>query len=362
MNRSIFLAVSAGAAYFGYRALVDYTEEESHANTCCVALPSQIDEGYRLNRTGLFLYTREWAPKEEHLYPSLSSSPSSPSSSSSSPEFTPSAPELTCVTMTTPPRKAKGVVFIVHGMAEHCNRYSHVAALFNALGFYVHSLDNQGFGRSQGDRAYARSFNDFIDDYYDFVNETMLKYEENTPMFLVGHSMGGLIGYQVAARQPERWAGVIFSGFCYKLPPHVAPPHLKFVAAGLSSWLPKGSLPVSTLNLDEICSDPSVVQHARDDQWYEKGPVSFRLASELFTTIDNLPNVTPSAKFPVLFMHGKDDVICLPEGSEFLYSSHPHEDREIHIFDKMFHEIFNEFEKDQVMTIMSKWVLARTPK
>jgi hypothetical protein len=61
--------------------------------------------------------------------------------------------------------KAKGDVFLVHGLGEHIGRYEHVAAALNDAGYNVFGMDHQGHGRSEGDRGHAERFQHMVDDY-----------------------------------------------------------------------------------------------------------------------------------------------------------------------------------------------------
>mmetsp|Transcript_8801 Transcript_8801/g.11834 ORF Transcript_8801/g.11834 Transcript_8801/m.11834 type:complete len:333 (+) Transcript_8801:91-1089(+) len=315
-NKKVAVGVTVGALYLGYSALGKYTDETPTQGSS-VKLPADPGENLLENSQGLFLYTKSW--------------------------------------VTSPPADVRGIVFFIHGMNEHCNRYSHVAEALNGCGFAVHSMDHQGFGRSQGIRAYVKSFEDFVEDYLNYINLTRQKYPDGTPFYLICHSMGGLIGYLLAPRVPV--SGVIYTGICYELPPHVAPPHLKALAGVMSNWFPKGSLPVSTLNINEICRDPVVVQEALDDPLYVKEPVSFRLAYQLFTAIDTAQKLISHADYPVMFLHGREDKICLCGGSTTLFEAHQNEDKTIKIYDGMFHEVLHDNDKEMVIEDIKQWLL-----
>ena len=93
---------------------------------------------------------------------------------------------------------AKGVVLIVHGLAEHLGRYDLVTQELNGAGYTVYRFDNQGHGRSGGERGYLDDFNLFLDDT-DILVEKIRAEQYGLPIFMLGHSMGGFItaGYGV---------------------------------------------------------------------------------------------------------------------------------------------------------------------
>ena len=86
----------------------------------------------------------------------------------------------------------KAVVVIVHGYAEHSSRYIHVAEHLIRHGYAVYAFDLRGHGRSEGTRAFVRSFDDYLADLACFLTRVN-KREPGKPIFLLGHSMGGTI-------------------------------------------------------------------------------------------------------------------------------------------------------------------------
>ena len=127
-----------------------------------------------------------------------------------------------------------GVTRLSCSFAEHCGRYEYIAQALTAEGFVVLAMDHQGHGQSEGDRAHVRAFDDYVDDYIQYVNAESKEYEgSGIPMFLVvrvvldcrpvpcafialcimqGHSMGGTIASLVASRTSSLWRGVVLSG------------------------------------------------------------------------------------------------------------------------------------------------------
>ena len=92
-----------------------------------------------------------------------------------------------------PEGESRAVLLIVHGLAEHSGRYMNVVNHFVPLGYAVYGVDHVGHGKSSGTRVYVERFEDYTDTlkiYFDMVRH----WQPEKPVFLVGHSMGGLIG------------------------------------------------------------------------------------------------------------------------------------------------------------------------
>ena len=102
------------------------------------------------------------------------------------------------------------LVVIAHGYGEHIGRYDHVAAAFVARGASVHGLDHVGHGRSEGERALIVDFDLVADDLHGLIQDVRGGHPDR-PVFLVGHSMGGLIATRYAERHGEGLAGLVLS-------------------------------------------------------------------------------------------------------------------------------------------------------
>ena len=108
----------------------------------------------------------------------------------------------------TPPR---AVVLIAHGAAEHSGRYERLAEYLTGRGFTVAALDHPGHGQSEGGRCYINSFDDYLNTLRVF-HQRVLQDNAGLPVFLLGHSMGGLISSAYLLRHQSELAGCILSG------------------------------------------------------------------------------------------------------------------------------------------------------
>src|SRR3989338_2702184 len=102
-----------------------------------------------------------------------------------------------------PDKEEKAAVVVVHGYAEHSGRYGRVAGYLNQAGYAVYAFDLRGHGRSEGRRAYAESFDEYLDDVGIFLGRVKSE-EAKKPVFLLGHSLGGTIAALFAiTRRPD---------------------------------------------------------------------------------------------------------------------------------------------------------------
>ena len=102
--------------------------------------------------------------------------------------------------------RPRGLVFILHGLGEHCGRYRHVAEALTAARFVCFGIDHRGFGKSGGTRAYLPAPQLAVADLGQLHQSVRAKYA-NLPAFAFAHSMGSLIGLGYALRYPGAGKG-----------------------------------------------------------------------------------------------------------------------------------------------------------
>jgi acylglycerol lipase len=156
----------------------------------------------------------------------------------------------------------RAIVAIVHGYAEHCNRYAHVATELVAQGFAVHSFDLRGHGKSSGDRCYVDAFSDYLKDLDRFLTEIRQHHPERE-IFLLGHSMGGAIALRYILDYQPAIRGLILSAPFLGSRAEDFPAPVVASIELLSQFLPK--LPSIRVDASQISSDPAIVQAYRND-------------------------------------------------------------------------------------------------
>ena len=107
--------------------------------------------------------------------------------------------------------QASAVVLISHGLGEHSGRYEHVAAAFNAAGLHVYALDHLGHGQSPGKRAFVSRFSELTDGVAELRAHIAHEYP-SMPVYLVGHSLGGLIAASTVLGAAHDYAGLLMTG------------------------------------------------------------------------------------------------------------------------------------------------------
>ncbi len=254
-----------------------------------------------------------------------------------------------------PTKGIKAVLLVVHGLAEHSGRYLNIVNYLVPKGYAVCSFDYQGHGKSGGLRGYVKRFSCYLDELRSFLGIVRNMYPENK-IYIVGHSIGGTIAANFATNHQDEFDGLILSGATIK--PGASLSRVKIAMANfLSLILPK--VGVDIIDASTISRDKAVVDAYVNDPLVYRGKISARLGAELISAMQELTRKMSQIKLPILIMHGTDDRLCDPEGSLMLYERVSSPDKTLKLYDGLYHEIFNEPEREQVFRDMEAWLDAR---
>lgn len=240
---------------------------------------------------------------------------------------------------------ARAAMVLVHGIGEHSGRYEHVGAAFAAAGVDVLAYDQRGFGRSGGERAHVKRFDDYLDDLEPLVAEQRAT---NLPLILMGHSLGGLVATTyLLSNRPQPDLAVLSS-------PALAaevPGWQRVLAPALGTVIPRLRIPAdfdgSVLSRDE--------QVQRD---YEHDPLresvsTARLGREILRTMASTSTSLDRLRIPTYVFHGSSDSLVPPSASEPLGGL---ENVTRKLWDGLRHECLNEPERDDVIAAIIAWL------
>jgi alpha-beta hydrolase superfamily lysophospholipase len=250
-----------------------------------------------------------------------------------------------------PVEEARGVLLIAHGLGEHGRRYTHVAERLAEVGLLVAVPDHRGHGRSGGPRAGLKRFADYTDDLHAVARTVGA---DGRPTFVLGHSMGGTIALEYALQYQDELSGLVLSGAAVQ--PGAQPKLVLEIAKLLSRVAP--GLPTAKLESGAISRDPEVVRAYEADPMVFHGKVPAGLAGGMLRLMDTFPSRVPQIKIPLLVLHGADDRLTSPAGSVLVHDVAGSADKQLTVYPGLYHEIFNEPERDVVLDDVARWLLA----
>jgi len=253
-----------------------------------------------------------------------------------------------------PEKDPKAVLFIVHGLAEHSGRYMNLVNHFVPLGYAIYGVDHIGHGKSDGLRVYVEQFEDFTDTLKDF-SHMIRDWQPKKPLFLIGHSMGGLISSIFLLDHQDELSGAVLSGPSVKVPDMSS---VTILAGKLfSTLMPK--LGLLALEADGVSRDPAVVQAYLNDPLVYTGKITARLAAELLKAMKRAEVDASKITLPILIAQGSEDRLVDPDGAQMLHDTVGSVDKTLKIYDGLYHEIFNEPEHQKVLGDVEAWLESR---
>jgi alpha-beta hydrolase superfamily lysophospholipase len=250
-----------------------------------------------------------------------------------------------------PEGEARGTVVIAHGINEHGGRYAHVAQRLVDDGWMVGAADHRGHGLSGGRRAAVERFDDWITDLDSYIRDVLTAAPR--PLFLVGHSLGGLIAVVYALRHPDVLDGLVLSSPSVMPPTTVSPAAIR-AGRFLSRWA--SNLPVVTLRLDAVSRDPAVVEAYRSDPLVHLGKVRARTGAEILRAIDEVQRDIARLRLPVLSVQGTVDMLVDPGAARWVDAHVGSADHTLHVYEGLYHEVFNEPERERVLDDVVGWL------
>ena len=254
-----------------------------------------------------------------------------------------------------PESTPRAVIVLSHGFNSHSGYYLWAAEQLLASGLAVHALDYRGRGKSDGERYYIESFSEYQSDL-DLVVKLARSREPALPLFVLGHSAGGVIACNyVLDHQPEI-AGLICESFAYRVP---APDFALAVLKGLSHLAPHAH--VLNLPKKEFSRDPKVTQALIDDPLLADEVQPTRTVAEMVRADERLKRDFPLFKLPLLIIHGTRDTVTRPEGSQEFYDRAGSADKTLKLYDGYFHDPLNDIGKEAVMADIRAWLEKRIP-
>ncbi|MDO6500678.1 alpha/beta hydrolase [Photobacterium sanguinicancri] len=246
----------------------------------------------------------------------------------------------------------QAIVIVVHGLGEHSGRYQNLIHTLIPHNITVYGLDHTGHGKSEGKRVYLDNFDEFIntlDSYVDHVK----KVHSECPLYLVGHSMGGLITSTYLLQHQSKLSGAVLSAPAIQPPAQISPLLIK-LGKYIAAIAP--ALPAVALDIKGISRDPSVIERYLQDPLVHSGNVTAGLSRQIQLAMDNMVQNAHLINLPLLILQGTEDRLVNPQGANFLINAVSSTDKTLKQYDGLYHELFNEPEKEQVLKDLDEWL------
>lgn len=254
-----------------------------------------------------------------------------------------------------PSANARATIIVVHGLGEHSGRYGHVFDTLNAHGYSCLAIDLRGFGHSGGPRACLDRFGDYLDDV-DAGFGLAQSLGEAPARLLLGHSMGGLIAARYAQERGANLAGVALSSPGLAILGTV-PLWKHGLGVALSRLLPRFSLPTE-IDPSDLSHDRKIVEALSQDP-LAVGVISARLYTELRLNQAIAIERADRVQCPLLLQAADPDQVVDVAGARRFLERLEGVEVKSHFYPGLYHEIFNETTREEVLGDLIDWLGAR---
>jgi acylglycerol lipase len=249
----------------------------------------------------------------------------------------------------------RAVVVICHGVNSHGGQYIWSAEQFVKAGCAPYALDLRGRGKSEGERFYVENVSDYVSDVATVVSIAKSR-DPGVPVFLLGHSAGGVTSCVYTLENQAELAGFICESFAFQVP---APGFALAAIKGLSHIAPR--LPVLRLKNEDFTRDPQALEALNNDPLIAHEVQPAITVAALVRADERLREEFPLITLPVLIMHGTDDKATVCHGSEFFYETVGSKDKTLKLYDGHYHDLLNDIGREGVMADIQGWIDARLP-
>jgi alpha-beta hydrolase superfamily lysophospholipase len=252
----------------------------------------------------------------------------------------------------------KARVALIHGLGEHAGRYDALALALNAAGIELIAIDLRGHGRSSGRRVLVRVFNDYLRDTDVLLEACAATPPADTPLFLMGHGMGGTIAalYAIERAQEKNFAGLILSSPALKLGPGT--PRWKAALSRVTGLVaPRmGAFSIDPARLSRAAG---VVEAYKRDPLVHHAAVPARTAAQILAGMDRVAARRGALRLPLRVFHGTADALCDPAGSREFEAHAGPADSTLAMYQGSAHETLNDLDRDRVIHELIDWTLVR---
>lgn len=245
---------------------------------------------------------------------------------------------------------------ICHGVNSHSGQYVRAAEEFAAHGYAVTALDLRGRGRSEGERFYVESIDDYVSDLSQAIELARSRHPDR-PLYLLGHSAGGVVAATYALEHQHRLSGLICESFAL----HVYAPDVALkLVEGASHVIPH--VHVLKLKNRDFSRDPEWVAVLDADPLTQGEVQPVQTVAALARAGERLEREFVRLTLPLLILHGTADKATRPDGSQLMFDSVGSPDRELKLYEGYYHDLLNDLGRERVMADIIDWIDARLPR
>lgn len=248
------------------------------------------------------------------------------------------------------PKQTKAIILVIHGLGSHSAHYEALGKYMASREICVYAIDLRGFGNSKFRLNRLRTFSKYTSDLEQLVKIAQTEFP-GKPIFMLGESLGAIIGINSAVVTQNELAGLIL--ISPALIPYVSFRFLREIASRIYKKS-LSDLP-TPYPLAKISSDPNYLNKIKFDPLY-RSKIPFYFGKIMWESQKEASKQVKLIRRPVLILHSRQDRIVKLKGAKRIYKKLKVSDKQLHIFKKSYHTILNDLEKNRAYELVSNWV------
>jgi acylglycerol lipase len=249
--------------------------------------------------------------------------------------------------------KPKGIVLIVHGLNSHSGYYQNFATQLNENNYEVYAIDLLGRGKSDGERYYISDYKEIIADI-DLLLNIAKSTHPTVPIFLLGHSAGGVFASVYTVSHQTKLKGLISESFAFQVP---APGFALAVIKFLSHIIPHTRL--VKLNNADFSRDKSIVERMNNDPLLANEKQPTKTMQQLLLAAEYLKKEMSEIRLPLLILHGTADKATEPSGSKYFMEHASSTDKQLKLYEGHYHDLLNDKYNGIIIKDIIRWLNER---
>lgn len=253
----------------------------------------------------------------------------------------------------TPLTAPRAVLLIVPGFNSHSGYFGWPAEQVSVLGFKSYAVDLRGRGKSDGERFYVQNFDDYVSDVEGLLAIAKAEHP-GLPIFVLGHSAGGVVSCAFAYLHEDELAGLICESFAFQVP---SPDFVLAALKGISHLAPHAH--VLALKNKDFSRDPAVVAQMDADPLIAHETQPTKTVAEMVRADEQLKQDFPDFSLPLLILHGTADAVTRHEGSQYFFDHAGSNDKTLKLYKDHVHDLLNDVGRETVMNDITEWLEAR---
>jgi acylglycerol lipase len=254
-----------------------------------------------------------------------------------------------------PAENPKANILLQHGLGEYTTRYVHqyseLIPKLNELGFNVYGFDLPGHGYTTGVRGLV-DLNQAVEMHL----KARAAIPTDLPLFLIGHSLGGLVTIGSIKKQQEGLAGAVVSSSAMQKPSSVFE---RTLAAMMVKLKPAGPMPLPRPGTEALTRDLDLKKIIDADPLMDTGKAKNLVAKTTLDVSDQVWKWAANWTLPVLFIHGDKDTSTDHRNSQALIKAISARDKNLLVYPGGYHELLNDTIKDEVLPAVLGWLRTR---